>query len=46
MYLAHINFRPVDGARLVDTVPADAAPYAGRVGSAAAARPRREEYSS
>ena len=25
MYLAHINFRPVDGAVLVDTVPADAA---------------------
>jgi hypothetical protein len=25
MYLAHINFRPVEGARLVDTVPADAA---------------------
>ena len=25
MYLAHINFRPVEGALLVDTVPADAA---------------------
>lgn len=25
MYLAHINFRPVDGARLVDAVPDDAA---------------------
>jgi hypothetical protein len=24
MYLAHINFRPVDGARLIDTVPDDA----------------------
>jgi hypothetical protein len=24
MYLAHINFRPVAGARLIDTVPADA----------------------
>jgi len=24
MYLAHINFRPVDGARLVDAVPDDA----------------------
>ncbi len=24
MYLAHINFRPVDGARLIDTVPEDA----------------------
>lgn len=24
MYLAHINFRPVDGARLVDTAPDDA----------------------
>ncbi|MBX6321012.1 MAG: DUF4432 family protein [Rhodospirillaceae bacterium] len=23
MYLAHINFRPVDGARLIDTVPDD-----------------------
>ena len=27
MYLAHINFRPVDGARIVDTVPSDAGPY-------------------
>jgi hypothetical protein len=25
MYLAHINFRPVDGARLIDTVPDDPA---------------------
>jgi hypothetical protein len=25
MYLAHINFRPVEGAVLIDTVPADAA---------------------
>ncbi len=23
MYLAHVNFRPVDGARLLDTTPAD-----------------------
>jgi hypothetical protein len=25
MYLAHVNFRPVDHARLIDTVPAEAA---------------------